>query len=143
VHKTQYKTSISGVHRPSSQSNNLLFMTCIHMYGKAMTNRSSHVAPQPSPQGHTTATRTASWPDILTEGGCWGTNLRLLGRIIPTCASRHAVVVGVREPALSRQARAKACLGAQARLGRKVIFGTESVEQIRAGACAWKRPTWF
>lgn len=71
--------------------------------------------------------------------------LRLLihvyaGRRIPACALRRASVA-LREPALSSKARAEACLGAQARLSRKVIFGTESVEQKRAGACAWKRPT--
>lgn len=49
------------------------------------------------------------------------------GRRIPTCALRRAFVA-LRESALSSKARTKACLGAQARLSRKVIFGTESVE---------------
>lgn len=65
--------------------------------------------------------------------------VEVLRRRNPTCAVRRAVVIALREPALSRQARAEACLGAQTRLGRKVIFGTESIEQTRTGACTWKK----
>jgi len=55
------------------------------------------------------------------------------GRRIPTCALRRTVVA-LRKTALNSEARAKPCLGPQARFGRKAIFGTESVEQTRAGS---------
>ena len=63
----------------------------------------------------------------------------VLRRRIPTCAVRRMVVVALREPALSRQARAEACLGAQTKLSREVIFGSESVQQTRPSACAYKK----
>lgn len=72
-------------------------------------------------------------------------------RRIPTGAflRRNTVVVVVavvvvlllRETALSSEARAKPCLRPQARLSRKAIFGTESVEQTRT-EIARRRLAW-
>jgi len=51
---------------------------------------------------------------------------------------RRRTVVFYRQTTFSSEAPAKACLGAQASLGRKVLLGKQSIKQTRAFGATWR-----